>query len=195
MESIKNNMKILKKLSFLEKEAKATLKRLPLKKVEFCVLIILIVEFLFPQVSLAQTLNQPISAVDSIMLEDRLSNIKQDVLTDVLGNSLPVAEKKEPKKVIYVTVTAYSSTVDQCDSTPCQTANGFNLCENNEENVVAANFLPFGTIVKMPEEFGDRVFTVQDRMNKRYAYRMDIWMKTREAARHFGVKTLKIEVY
>ena len=93
-----------------------------------------------------------------------------------------------------ITVTAYSSSVDQTDSTPCITANGFDLCKNNEENVIAANFLPFGTKVRIPEYFGDRIFTVQDRMNARYYYRADIWMKTRPAAIAWGAKYVTIEV-
>jgi len=97
-------------------------------------------------------------------------------------------------KTYQIPVTAYSSTVDQCDSTPCITANGFDLCENNQENVIAANFLPFGAKVRMPEIYGDRIFTVQDRMNARYYYRADIWMKTREAAVKFGLVYTTIEV-
>ncbi|MCX6743721.1 MAG: hypothetical protein NT116_05845 [Candidatus Parcubacteria bacterium] len=33
------------------------------------------------------------------------------------------------------------------------------------------------------------------RMNARYAYRADIWMKTTADARQFGLKTLKMEIY
>jgi 3D (Asp-Asp-Asp) domain-containing protein len=93
-----------------------------------------------------------------------------------------------------VIVTAYSSTVDQTDSSPCITANGFNVCEHNRENVVAANFLPFGTRVRLPDIYGAKVFTVQDRMHPRYASRVDIWMKTRIKARKFGVRRSKIEI-
>ncbi|MBI4250214.1 3D domain-containing protein [Candidatus Uhrbacteria bacterium] len=93
-----------------------------------------------------------------------------------------------------VTVTAYSSTVDQTDSTPCITANGFNVCEHNKENIIAANFLPFGTRVRLPDLYGDKVFTVQDRMNRRYSRRVDIWMKTREKAKKFGVQYTMIEI-
>lgn len=93
-----------------------------------------------------------------------------------------------------LTITAYSSTVDQTDSTPCVTANGYNLCQNNKENVIAANFLPLGTKIRIPEHFGGRVFTVQDRMNARYYYRADVWMQTRQKAKEFGIKYAEIEV-
>lgn len=94
-----------------------------------------------------------------------------------------------------VVTTAYTSSVNETDSTPCITANGFNVCKNNAENVIAANFLPFGTRVRIPDVYGDRVFVVHDRMNARYGYgRMDLWMKTKQSARQFGVKRLKIEI-
>jgi 3D (Asp-Asp-Asp) domain-containing protein len=93
-----------------------------------------------------------------------------------------------------ILVTAYSSTKDQTDASPCITANGFNVCKNGAENVIAANFLPFGARVQFPEYFGAREFIVQDRMNARYSNRVDIWMKTRVAAKQFGVKRLKMVV-
>ncbi|KKQ57243.1 MAG: hypothetical protein US74_C0006G0026 [Parcubacteria group bacterium GW2011_GWA2_38_13] len=105
-----------------------------------------------------------------------------------------IAYEKEIKYRKIIPITAYSSTVDQCDSTPCITANGYNLCENNKENVIATNFLPFGTKIRIPKQFGDRVFTVQDRMNARYYYRADVWMQTREKATTFGIKYTEIEV-
>lgn len=105
-----------------------------------------------------------------------------------------IAREKEIASKRKVTITAYSSTIDQTDDTPCITANGYDLCKNNQENVVAANFLPFGTKVRIPKHFGDLVFTVQDRMNARYYYRADIWMQTREKAKTFGIKYTEIEV-
>jgi 3D (Asp-Asp-Asp) domain-containing protein len=104
---------------------------------------------------------------------------------------LPENADKEPKMVRYTTITAYSSTVDQCDSTPFITANGTFV----HDGIVAANFLPFGTKIRIPELFGDKVFSVEDRMNSKYHYRVDIWMTTREAAKQLGVKYVKIEVY
>jgi len=98
-------------------------------------------------------------------------------------------------RVITVPVTAYNSEVGQTDSTPCITANGFNLCKNNEQNVIAANFLPFGTKVRFPDYDPNTIYTVQDRMNKRYAYRADIWMKTKGEAIKFGLKNLRMEIY
>lgn len=104
--------------------------------------------------------------------------------------------KPQPKvkSLGYRTMTAYTSEAAQTDSTPCITANGFNVCEHGVEDTVAANFLKFGTKVRIPELYGDRVFVVRDRMNARHAERVDIWMKEKPAALKFGVRTAKIEV-
>ena len=109
-------------------------------------------------------------------------------------NSLPVAAERDYRE-LYVTATAYSSTVGQTDSTPCHTANGYNLCANNTENIIACNFLPLGTKVVLPDIDPDRVFTVQDRMHPRFANRIDLWMTSTQKARSFGVKILKMKIY
>lgn len=99
--------------------------------------------------------------------------------------------QSEPQMVRYITVTAYSSTPDQTDDTPFITANGKYVYDG----LVATNCLKFGTKVKFPEYFGGKVFTVDDRMNARYCWHMDVWFPTRQEAKEFGVKYLKMEVY
>lgn len=91
-------------------------------------------------------------------------------------------------------MTAYNSEVGQTDDSPCITANGFNVCKHGIEDTVAANFLKLGTKVKIPDLYGDRIFVVRDRMNKKHPNRVDIWMKDRPSAIKFGVKTVKIQV-
>jgi len=100
------------------------------------------------------------------------------------------AIKVNRKQNGYVSVTAYSSTYDQTDSSPFITANGTYVYDG----VIAANFLPFGTKVKFPEYSGDKIYTVDDRMNSRYSYKMDIWFPTRSQALQFGYQTLYYEV-
>ncbi|MCG2701071.1 3D domain-containing protein [Candidatus Parcubacteria bacterium] len=92
------------------------------------------------------------------------------------------------------TITAYNSEVGQCDDSPCITANGFDVCDHGIEDTIAANFLPFGAKVRIPELYGDKVFIVRDKMNKRYPNRVDIWMIEKQDAKQFGVKFAKIEV-
>lgn len=108
---------------------------------------------------------------------------------------LPIAEEAKPFKTMMIPMTAYTSEVAQTDDTPCITASGMNVCKRNTEDIVAANFLPMGTRVKIPDLYGDRIFTVQDRMNKRYDKHMDIWLKDLKQAKQFGLKYTKIEVF
>lgn len=109
-------------------------------------------------------------------------------------NSLPQNSLIRARKTGIHTITAYNSEVGQTDDTPCITANGFNVCEHGLEDTIAANFLPFGAKIKIPQIFGDRVFIVRDRMNQRYYDRIDIWMLNKTEAIKFGLKIAKIEI-
>ena len=109
-------------------------------------------------------------------------------------NTFPVSQAA-PRWKIKVPMTAYNSEPGQTDDTPCIAARGYNLCEANEENVVAANFVPIGTKIKVPELYGDKEFTVVDRMNKRYTHKVDFWMKSKADAKKFGVKYATVEIY
>jgi 3D (Asp-Asp-Asp) domain-containing protein len=111
-----------------------------------------------------------------------------------INTSLPRLLPAEPAPARYTTVrtiTAYSSTADQTDSTPFITANGMTV----NDGIVAANWLKFGTRVRIPEYFGDKVFVVADRMNSRYDDRLDIWMPSRDEAINFGLRNLTVEVF
>lgn len=105
------------------------------------------------------------------------------------GNSGQVASSS-PNKELVVEATAYSSTFDQTDDTPFITANGTYV----HDGVVAANFLPFGTTIKIPEVYGDKVFVVKDRMHRRFQKRIDIWFPDRQSALRFGYQELKIQI-
>jgi len=107
---------------------------------------------------------------------------------------VPQNNNSEVKKVKYKTVTAYTSEEAQCDASPCITASGYNLCEHGTEDTIADNSLPFGTKVRVPELFGNKIFVVRDRMNSRYQNRIDIWMKDKNTALEFGKKFAKIEI-
>jgi len=89
-----------------------------------------------------------------------------------------------------VYVTAYSSTPDQTDSTPFITASNKHV----RDGIVAANWLPFGTKIKIPAVYADKIFVVEDRMNARYPHRADIWFPARQKALDFGIKFLDIEI-
>ncbi len=93
-------------------------------------------------------------------------------------------------KSVDVFVTAYSSRVEETDSTPFITASGSTV----RSGVVAANWLPFETKIRIPELFGEKVFTVEDRMHRRNAEKMDIWFPTTEEALRFGTQVTRVEI-
>jgi len=94
----------------------------------------------------------------------------------------------ETRKII---VTAYSSTPDQTDDSPFITASGVWVYDG----IVASNFLPFGTKVRFPELFRDKIFTVDDKMHNRFTdTRVDIWFADRESAKEFGIKETIMEI-
>lgn len=138
-------------------------------------------------------------ALTHISLEDKTYLSKEELdqklaeyqLKNIISIKSPQRTRREAKPGAYiVSATAYSSTVDQCDSTPFITASG----QHVRDGIIATNFLPFGTKVKVPELYGDKVFEVQDRMNARYSTRVDFWMPSRGEAIQFGLKQIKIEV-
>jgi 3D (Asp-Asp-Asp) domain-containing protein len=128
-------------------------------------------------------------------LEIVVGSINEDYKIVVSDGEIPqIAAPKKTVKSEKRVITAYNSEAAQCDASPCITANGFNVCEHGVEDTIAANFLKFGTKVKIPELFGDRVFVVRDRMNPKHYGRVDVWMKEKADAKQFGVKLARIEV-
>lgn len=105
--------------------------------------------------------------------------------------TLPSAGEREPTRTIMVPATAYTSDPWETDDTPFITASGSTV----RHGIIAANFLPIGTRVRMPDLYGDEVFIVEDRMNARYRQRIDIWMEEKQEARQFGIKQVKLEVF
>ena len=89
-----------------------------------------------------------------------------------------------------VSVTGYSSAPEETDETPFITASGKYV----REGIVASNFLPLGTKIRLPEIFGEQVFVVEDRMNKKHSDKIDVWLESKEKAQNFGVKISKIEI-
>ncbi|MBU0897978.1 3D domain-containing protein, partial [Patescibacteria group bacterium] len=143
----------------------------------------------------------PASVMADQIVEDANLNQEQAVLVENVVeedlsfiNQLPESKDLKVKESSYRVITAYNSEAGQTDNSPCITANGFNVCKHGIEDTVAANFLSFGTKVKIPELFGDRVFIVRDRMNTRFSDRVDIWMLNKAQAIKLGVKYAKVEV-
>jgi len=89
-----------------------------------------------------------------------------------------------------VTVSGYSSEVSQTDASPFITAEGTHV----RDGIVATNMLPFGTAIKIPSLFGDKIFVVEDRMNSRYQKNVDVWFAEKDAALKLGRRLVQIEV-
>jgi 3D (Asp-Asp-Asp) domain-containing protein len=116
-----------------------------------------------------------------------------------LADSALIAVQKAPKltyqvpakEIRMVHITAYSSTPEETDDTPFTTATGSTV----HDGIIAANFLPFGTKVRIPAAFGNKVFVVEDRMHPRMTNSVDVWMPSKSAALQFGVKnSMEIEI-
>ncbi len=109
----------------------------------------------------------------------------------VQPNRLPEIQSRPAKRTIQVVVTAYSSTVDQTDGDPFTTASGSKV----HDGTVAFNALPFGTKVRFPDRFGEKIFVVEDRLSSRAGpFHADIWMPTRSDALQWGKRTLTMEI-
>jgi len=108
----------------------------------------------------------------------------------IAQNIPPVSSSKTTTTKYRVDATAYSSTVDQTDASPFIGAAGTHM----RDGVVAANLLPLGSTIKVPDLYGDKIFVVEDRMNSRYNKRVDFWFADRSSARQFGLKKINIEV-
>lgn len=97
-------------------------------------------------------------------------------------------ENKPSAEIRVVVVTGYSSERGQTDSSPFLTASqkrvqeGFIACPRN---------IPFGSKV----EIEGKIFECQDRMNKRYDNRFDIWFASKTEAKDWGKQVKEVIVY
>jgi 3D (Asp-Asp-Asp) domain-containing protein len=163
--------------------------RIILKKIKYIAIIVLSIftwEFTCPHLALAQGITEPTAIIQQ---ESNTAITPINTLTLRLPEN-PDKPQPTAKKTINLTVTAYSSTVEECGSTPFTTASGTQV----RDGVIAANFLPIGTKVRFPDHFGDKIFVVEDRMAARFNKRADIWMPNRELAIQWGVRHVRMEI-
>ena len=138
--------------------------------------------------SLNKTRNDLTYEEASLLQEERLLVFGKNTLISKLNPANPEAKVVQKLPVV---VTAYSSTVGQTDNDPFITAAGTWV----RDGIIANNYLPFGTKVRIPELYGDKVFTVEDRMSwKKGNYHIDIWFPSYLEAKEFGAKRTYIEV-
>ncbi|MBI2459522.1 MAG: 3D domain-containing protein [Parcubacteria group bacterium] len=167
------------------------------KRVIIILVAVLFFEFLlFPAPVMASQMEKDTEISQSQGFISSQNEVNQDINLNTMefNGKLPESDAADIKFSQYFTITAYNSEAGQTDDSPCITANSFNVCANGVEDTIAANFLPFGSKVKIPDLFGDRVFVVRDRMNKRFSNRVDVWMIEKPDAIRFGVKVARIEV-
>ncbi|MDD5341907.1 MAG: hypothetical protein PHH01_00180 [Patescibacteria group bacterium] len=148
-----------------------------------------LIEFIYPQQTTAYGIRTiTVDAHEAIYRDLRLTGNNSSLLT---CERLPEVPDRPVKKTIIATVTAYSSSIDETDGDPFTTASG----SKTHAGVVAYNYLPFGSKVRIPGTTGNKTFIVQDRLRAGASqYHFDIWMPSKAEAKQWGVKVLKIEV-
>jgi len=105
----------------------------------------------------------------------------------------PLSLMPEPKinGRIRAVVTAYSSCPLQTDDSPNITAAGTHV----KDGIIANNYYSFGTKIRIPQIFGDKVFIVEDRMHWRKSNsHFDIWFPEYWQAKNFGIQDTYIEI-
>lgn len=112
----------------------------------------------------------------------------------LLNNGYQVADSKniiEQKPKTKITqkciITAYTEAEDECGKNDGITASGTKV---KEGRTVAADHLPFGTIIKID----GKEYTVEDRFGAGYKNKIDIYMSTKEKCYNFGKKEMEIEI-
>ena len=142
-----------------------------------------------------------VSAPQTINADLKNSPVQINSATLVKNGHLTICKidktSYETVKTIKMVITAYTSTPDQTKDygSPFITASGKHV----EDGIIANNMLPFGTKVRIPELYGDKIFTVEDRMNERMGlYHVDIWFPGAEEGRakalDFGAKVTNVEI-
>lgn len=153
------------------------------EKIIAIISLVSLINFIFPQPVKSQILEEN---------AEKQSFVNYGTAEQIMAlPSLPEIKTREAKNYFYLTVTAYSSSPDECSGDPFITASGKRV----DDGTLAYNYLPFGSKVRFPEIFGEKVFTVTDRMaSYKGKYIADIWMPSKAEAKQWGVKVLKMEI-
>jgi len=163
-----------------------------LKQIIFFILIESLVAF-FPIFLKAPCSMAEMMGEDFVLPENSLIVFQNNTLSPaspLTQNTFVYASQGKPERM-NVVVTAYSSTPWETDETPFITASGKPV----REGIVANNFLPFGTKIRIPEIFGEKIFVVEDRMHWRKGYHhIDVWFPNYQEALAFGAKKTYIEI-
>ena len=129
------------------------------------------------------------------LIQDVSENLDKELAISQENSLLAISNPNNPEprvvETLPVIVTAYSSTILETDESPYFTASGAHV----RDGTVASNLLPFGTEIRMPELYGDKIFVVEDRLHWSAGKdKIDIWFPSRQEALNFGVKKTYIEI-
>ena len=145
--------------------------------------------FILPALIVSSFLVFEPRAQEPIFPEAALSEFLTIEKNSLIANS-PLPSPRVVKR-IKVVATAYSSTPQQTDDEPFITAAGTRV----RDGIIANNLLPFGTKIRIPELYGEKVFVVEDRMHWRKGdYQIDIWFPSYWEAKNFGAKRIYMEI-
>ena len=160
------------------------------------ILFILSLSFVFIQVSPDRLVLAKEVEIDygrgpaDFVLINHPDNLLQPQKPQKITGQLPVTQEL-PYYETYITATAYTSRAQETDSSPYIAAWGDHVFWG----MIASNAYPKGTKIQIPNYFGDKMFTVLDRMNNRYYHRLDLWMPNLNDAKNWGARYIKIKVY
>ncbi|MDP2641504.1 MAG: hypothetical protein Q8P39_03165 [Candidatus Yanofskybacteria bacterium] len=135
----------------------------------------------------------PAAPQDPLLSEEDPPSTEDRSIAVQNGSFIASAPHYGPSSVartVNVFVTAYNSLPEQTNGDPFITASG----ERTRHGIVAANFLPLGTKIRLPAIYGERVFIVTDRMHPRMQGYVDIWFEDYSEAIQFGKQRTYIEV-
>jgi 3D (Asp-Asp-Asp) domain-containing protein len=98
------------------------------------------------------------------------------------------AQKAEPEGVeVTAQVTSYSSDPAETDDTPDITASG---THTHAGTLACPRRYPFGTRVKI----AGIEYVCEDRMNRKYPDRFDVWSPSKEAATAWGLQAMTVTI-
>ncbi len=135
-----------------------------------------------------ESLSQSGGPTDLLLIAD--PNNLLAITNNKITAALP-ANTNLPYYTTYITVTAYTSRSEETDASPTTAAWGDHVFWG----MLASNAFPRGTKIQIPEYYGDKMFTVLDRMNDRYYHHLDIWMLSLPEAKSWGSRYIEIRVY
>lgn len=107
----------------------------------------------------------------------------------------PQTRPHEKIRTFVAKVTAYTSSRDETDDTPCTAANGDDICAllKRGDRSCAGRY-PFGTRLDIP---GIGVCTIRDRTAARYNDRIDVYFggsDKKKEAKQWGAPTLTVKI-